>query len=114
VDHYHIWVNLRDSHKDLEFASHVAAYMGYLQSQGLIEGHSLERRKLGFGPPDLGEFHIDIRTKDLAQLEKAFSQVATRDGKVEELHGKVYGAVTDFRSALYRDFPDAVRVARRA
>jgi hypothetical protein len=113
MDCYDIWVDLRNSHKDLEFAAAVRAYMGHLQQQGLIEGYRLTRRKLGFGPPELGEFHIRIETQDLAQLERAFSQVVPRAGETEQLHAQVYGAVTSFRSALYRDFPDPGRAPRR-
>ena len=37
---------------------------------------------------------------------------AARDGEVEKLHARVYSLVTDFRAALYRDFPDPERAAR--
>ncbi|MEK6703820.1 MAG: DUF6614 family protein, partial [Planctomycetota bacterium] len=63
----------------------------------------------GFGPPEVGEFHCEVWTNDLAQLDTAFSLVATRDGQVETLHRPVYSAVKDFKSALYRDFPDPER-----
>jgi hypothetical protein len=43
----------------------MARYMGHLKDNGLIEDWRLTRRKLGFGPPDLGEFHIVMETKDL-------------------------------------------------
>ncbi len=109
MDSYEIWVNLKDSHKDLEFAANVRAYMEHLQSQGRIEGWTLRRRKLGFGPSELGEFNITVRCRDMAQLEQAFAVVATRAGEVESLHRPVYAAVKDFRSALYRDFPDPQR-----
>lgn len=110
MNYYNIWVNLKDSHKDLEFCDHVHGYLGYLKRESLIEGYSIARRKFGFGLSELGEFHIAIEVRDLAQLESAFSVVARRSGEIEDLHRKVYGAVTDFRSALYRDFPDNERV----
>ena len=66
MQHYHMWFNLIDSHKDLEFARAVEAYMGYLQGQGKIEGWRLTRRKFGFGPEALGEFHCEVWTGDLA------------------------------------------------
>jgi hypothetical protein len=113
MEHYHIWVNLKESHKDLEFAAALDVYLGHLVREGLIEGWTLERRKFGFGPPGLPEFHIDIRAKDLAQLDAAFHRVAPRSGELEAAHRAVYAAVTDFTSGLYRDFPDAERRARR-
>lgn len=104
-----MWCNLKDSRKDLEFAGAVKAYLDFLKGQGKIAHWTLERRKFGFGPPGMGEFHIVVSTNDLAQLDSAFSTVATRSGEVERLHAPVYSAVTDFVSALYRDFPDPER-----
>jgi Family of unknown function (DUF6614) len=109
MDSYHLWCNLKPGVRDLEFAAAIEGYLGWLRGQGLIAGYRLQRRKLGFGPPGLGEFHVAIETTDLAQLERAFQRVATREGEVERLHARVYSAVTDLVVALYRDFPDPVR-----
>jgi hypothetical protein len=94
----------------MDFVGHARAYLDFLKGKGLIEAWQLTRRKFGFGPSHLGEFKVTITTKDLAQLDAAFSLVATRDGQIETLHRHVYSAVKDFQSALYRDFPDAERV----
>lgn len=109
MNDYHMWFNLKDSHKDLEFCRSVHAYLGHLKQQGRIETYRITRRKFGFGPPELGEFHVVVQTRDLAQFDSAFSLVATRTGEIERLHAPVYSAVTDFKSALYRDFPDPER-----
>jgi hypothetical protein len=109
MDCYEIWCNLKDSSQDLPFCANVARYLGHLREQGWIEGYRLTRRKLGFGPPGLGEFHITIEVRDLAQLEQAFQRVAGRTGEIEALHHAVYSAVKDLQFALYRDFPDPVR-----
>lgn len=111
MNYYTMWVNLRDSRRDVEFAQNVDAYLGHLQRAGKIEGWRLVRRKFGFGPDTLGEFQITVWTHDLAQLDAAFKVVATRDGEVERLHHPVYSMVTDFKAALYRDFPDPERKA---
>lgn len=108
---YAIWVDLIDGSEDLAFSAALNAYLGDLQSRGTIESFTLERRKFGFGPEALGEFHIRILCKDLAQLDSAFNVVATRNGEVETLHGEVFRRVKNFRSGLYRTFPDPVRVA---
>lgn len=112
LQYYHMWFNLLDSSKDLQFAEAVANYLGHLKDNGLIEGWSLARRKFGFGPAELGEFHCVVRTTDLAQLDRAFGLVATRRGDVERLHHPVYSMVKDFKSALFRDFPDPQRVGQ--
>ncbi|MEK6674256.1 MAG: DUF6614 family protein [Planctomycetota bacterium] len=109
MDHYEIWCNLADSHKDLEFAQAVADYLGFLKDRGRIAGYRMTRRKFGFGPPELGEFHITIDAENLTQLDQAFDAAARRTGEVEKLHARVYSLAKDFRSGLFRDFPDPQR-----
>ncbi|PWB67673.1 hypothetical protein C3F09_13075 [candidate division GN15 bacterium] len=109
MNYYHLWCNLKESHKDLEFCRALDDYLGYLKSRGLIQRYSLSRRKFGFGPPSLGEFHVVIEIDDLAQLDSAFGIVARRSGETEVRHREVYSAVTDLTTALYRDFPDPQR-----
>ncbi|MCK5274718.1 MAG: hypothetical protein KAR37_08745 [Alphaproteobacteria bacterium] len=110
MDHYHAWCNLKDGVKDSDFADRVRAYLGHLKEGGAIAGYRLTRRKLGLGPAHLPEFHITIEVEGLAQLDKAFEQVASRADPAEGLHHAVNSLVTDVFFALYRDFPDAVRV----
>jgi hypothetical protein len=109
MDTYHLWCNLKDGVQDLAFCDALRAYLEHLQGRGTIAGWRLTRRKLGFGPDTLGEFHVAIDVRDLGQLEAAFQHVATRDGEVERLHRAVYSSVRDLVAALYRDFPDPVR-----
>jgi hypothetical protein len=110
MDVYHIWCNLRHDVSDVQFAENVDAYLGQLSQQGLIEGHRLARRKLGLGPSELGEFHVAIEIRDLAQLDRAFQKVSGRAGEVEGLHAAVNQMARDLTFALYRDFPDPQRV----
>lgn len=111
VNTYAIWVNLAPGAKDLELVAAVNAYLGALQKEGTVASWSIQRRQFGFGPAELGEFMIQIRTQNLTQLEAAFTHAARRSGELERLHVEVYSRVQNFRSALYRDFPDAVRVS---
>lgn len=110
MDHYHAWCNLKVGVKDTEFADRVHAYLGHLKEGGAIAGYRLTRRKLGLGPAHLPEFHIIIEVEGLAQLDKAFEQVASRTDPAEGLHHAVNSLVTDVSFALYRDFPDIARV----
>lgn len=109
MNYYEIWCDLRDTSKDLEFCDAVNRYLGYLHGKGLLETFRITRRKFGFAPEGFAEFHISIGFKDLAQLDQAFLRAATRDAEVEALHREVYGAITNGKFALYRDFPDEVR-----
>ena len=109
MDIYHVWCNLKPGLGDAEFSQRLGAYLGHLKEQGLIAGWRLTRRKLGLASRELGEFHIMIEVRDLAQLDSAFARAAARREPVEGLHFSVNSMVTDATFALYRDFPDPVR-----
>jgi hypothetical protein len=109
MDYYQIWCNLKDSSQDVAFCENVVRYLGALREQGRIEGYRISRRKLGFGPEELGEFNITVEVRDMAQLDQAFQRVATREAEIETLHRAVYSAVKEVKFALYRDFPDPFR-----
>ena len=109
MDYYHGWFDLKPGIKDTDFARSLAQYMTHLKDKGLIEGWKLSRRKLGLAPGDLGDFHLVIETKNMAQLDEAFQHVATRAEPVESVHFGVNSKVQNARFGLYRDFPDAVR-----
>lgn len=109
MNHYEIWVNLAPGAKDLELVAALNGYLGYLKGRGLLAEFRIRRRKFGFGPEGLGEFNISMVFRDLAHLDAAFMRVAKRDEEIECLHAEVFSRVVDFRSGLYRDFPDEVR-----
>ncbi len=109
MDIYHIWCNLKAGVSDLEFATHVRRYLDHLQSQDQLVTYRITRRKLGLGPADLPEFHIQLEFRNLTQLDQAFATVATRRDPVEAFHHAVNSQVSEVRFALYRDFPDPVR-----
>ena len=109
MDLYHIWCNLRPGVSDLDFSENVGRYLGELQRADRIAGFRITRRKLGLGPRELGEFHIVVEVRDLAQLDQAFQVASTRSQPIEELHAAVNQAARDVTFALYRDFPDPHR-----
>jgi hypothetical protein len=86
MDVYNIWCDLKPDVSDLIFSERVGAYLGHLKTQGLIESWRITRRKLGLGHPALGEFHLMIGVRDLAQLDAAFQRVAGRTEPVESFH----------------------------
>jgi len=111
MDIYHIWCDLKPGVGDLTFTEKLGGYLGHLKERGLIGGFRLTRRKLGLAPASLGEFHVMIEVRDLAQLDAAFGHVAARREPVEGLHFGINSLVTNATFALYRDFPDPVRHA---
>ncbi|MDI9636907.1 hypothetical protein QPK87_32210 [Kamptonema cortianum] len=105
MDIYDIWVDLAPGATDMELVNAVQNWLDHLQSHGGISTYRITRRKLGFGPEGLGEFHIAIEAESLAQLDEAFHHAATRSPEVESLHREVYTRVTNYKSGLWRDFP---------
>jgi hypothetical protein len=109
MDLYHIWCDLKPGVRDAAFCDGAQKYLEHLKSEGLIESWRLTRRKLGLGPAALGEFHIIVETKDLAQLDAAFGRVASRREPAEGFHFGLNSLVQNAVFGLYRDFPDPVR-----
>ena len=109
VNYYHTWFDLKPGVGDLEFSRAMTRFMVHLKEAGKIEGWKMTRRKLGFGPKELGDFHVVMETRDLAQLDDAFSTIVTRDEPVESVHFAVNSKVQNLTIALYRDFPDPER-----
>ena len=109
MDVYQISVDLKPGVRDNQFVAALDGYLGHLKTDGKIESWRLLRRKLGLGLPTLGEFQILIETRDLAQLDAAFTSVSRRDEPVEGAHYGVNSLVANFQAGLYRDFPDAHR-----
>jgi hypothetical protein len=106
---YEIWVDLAPGVNDIDFCDAVTAYLSFLLDEGKLLSFRIRRRKLGWGPSELGEFNISLEVSGLAMLDDAFDVVATRQGQVESLHAAVFSRVRNFRSALYRDFPASER-----
>jgi hypothetical protein len=109
MDLYHVWFDLKPGEKDVPFVERVHTYLGHLVSEKKIQSYRVTRRKLGFGPPGLGEFHVIIEVSGLAELDSAFQYVGTRSGAVEGFHAAVNQHVSNLTFALYRDFPDPFR-----
>jgi len=103
---YNIWCSLHAGADANQFVADVEKYLDYLQAHTPMAGYRLQRRKLGLGSADLGEFFIAMEFAGLAELDETFAHVATRRDPVESLHHNVYSKVSDARFALYRDFPD--------
>ena len=110
MDVYHIWFNLKEGISDIEFAERASIYLNHLKSMGAVAGYRITRRKLGLGPPQLPQWHITIDFENMAQMDSAFSRVASRTDPLESFHHAVNSQVRDIFFALYRDFPDPGRV----
>ena len=110
MDIYHLWFNLKDGVRDLDFAASAGAYLDHLKSEGALAGYRITRRKLGLGPPQLPQWHITLDFENMAQMDGAFTRVSARADPVESFHHAVNSKVQDIFFALFRDFPDPGRV----
>ena len=106
MDIYHVWCDLRPGVRDMHFHENVALCMNNLRVGGLIESWRLTRRKPGFGPFELGDWHLMIEVRDLRQLEDTFRRMAARAEPEEGMHHTMNALVTNARFSLTRDFPD--------
>lgn len=105
---YEMWFDRGPGATDTELVAAIHNWLNFLKDRGEIESFRLSRRKFGFGPAGMGEFHVTVETHSLDQLDQAFMTAASRFGEVETLHKEVYSRITNYSSALYRDYPDEV------
>jgi hypothetical protein len=111
MDIYHAWFNLKEGVRDTEFVQDVCKFLDHLKNQGGLAAYRITRRKLGLGPPQLPEWNVILEFESLAQMDESFSRVASRADPIESIHHAVNSKVKDAFFALYRDFPDRVRVS---
>lgn len=109
MDIYHVWFNLKEGVRDLDFVGAACRYFEHLKSEERLAAYRITRCKLGLTHSDLPEWHVTLEFDGLAQLDRAFEQVSTRRDPVESFHHSVNSKVKDVRFALYRDFPDRWR-----
>ena len=109
MDIYHVWFNLKDGVRDIDFVDAARDYFEHLKSGERLAAYRITRCKLGFTHSDLPEWHISLEFNGLAQLDQAFQHVSGRRDPVESFHHAVNSKVTDVKFALYRDFPDTWR-----
>lgn len=103
---YHSFIDLDEGAKAVNFAKAVNDWLTYLKDQGVVDDWRLTRRKLGLAPQGLADFHLTIEVADLAQLDRAFSTVASGSEDVERFLEPLNHMIGKSSHALYRDFPD--------
>ncbi len=111
---YHCMIDLKDEAKALQFSHAVRAWMEFLQSQDVIVGWRLMRRKLNLASDAHKDFILEIEVESLEQLDKAFHYISGTSDKIERLHGLVHAMIEKVEFGLYRPFPDETLVERIA
>lgn len=106
MDIYHVWCDLKPGQSDQIFGERFTLFLDRLKSAGKIENWRLTRRKLGFAPDGMPEFHFMIETQDMDQLDQAFRALAPKEGPTHAIHFAANEMVQNLKFALYRDWPD--------
>lgn len=109
MDIYHVWCNLKEGVRDLDFVESTRRYFDHLKADNRLVSYRITRCKLGLTHSNLPEWHLMLEFESLAQLDNAFKLVSGRREAVESFHHAVNSKVQDVKFALYRDFPDAWR-----
>ncbi|MEL6473881.1 MAG: DUF6614 family protein [Pseudomonadota bacterium] len=105
MDIYNLWCDLKPGVDEDDFADALGAFLDHMDSSGAIAGWRMMRCKLGFRPDAMPEFHIMIETEDLAQLDRAFTMAAAREGETDQLHVSANAMVHNVKFGLFRDWP---------
>ncbi|MFC6198159.1 DUF6614 family protein [Ponticaulis profundi] len=106
MDIYHVWCDLKPGLTDRLFAEKLTEFLDHLRDEQCVERWRLTRCKLGLSPDGMGEWHIMIETRDLAQLDQAFRRLAPKSGDSHKKHFAANAFATNLKFALYRDWPD--------
>ncbi|MCT4558440.1 MAG: hypothetical protein N4A61_10320 [Pelagimonas sp.] len=114
MDLYHVTFDIKNDAKALQFSQALEAWMGFLQTGGVIQSWRFFRRKLNLTSSNYRDFILMIEVKDLAQLDQAFRLTAKRDHDVEELYRAVHEQILNADFGLYRPFPDPEQAERVA
>lgn len=113
ADIYHIWADKKKGITDLDFANNMRNFLQRLVDEKKMVSFRITRCKLGFRSiQDLPEWHIMMEFDGLAQLDEAFGRVVPRQGDMEKAHVSFNKFVEDnIQHALYRDWPDNIKVS---
>lgn len=103
---YHCMIELRQESRALAFAAAAEAWMGYLQSQRLITGWRLLRRKFGLASGIHTDFLLEIEVPGMTALDTAFSALATSDETAIRLYDQMHKQIARVDVGLYRPYPD--------
>lgn len=111
---YTCFIDLKNEAKAISFAHAIDAWMTHLQTNGVIEGWELYRRKLNLAASCHRDFMLEIAVKDMTQLDQAFRMLGRKDDDVEDLYRAVHEQIAQADFGLYRPFPDPERTERMA
>ncbi|MEH7830469.1 DUF6614 family protein [Gemmobacter denitrificans] len=111
---YHCLIELKSESRALAFAAAVDNWMTYLQTQGLVSGWRLLRRKFGLSSGAHTDFLLEIELPDMAALDQAFSVLAQADEQAARRYDQMHQMIAAVSVGLYRPYPDSAQRERIA
>ena len=111
---YHCMIELRPEARALSFAQACGNWLDPLQTEGLITGWRLMRRKFGLASGQHTDFLLEIEIPGLATLDMAFSALAMADEDATRRYDQMHGMIAKVEVGLYRPYPDPTQRERIA
>jgi hypothetical protein len=102
---YHCVIELRPEARSIAFSQACDQWMGYLQSNGLITGWRLLRRKFGSSAHHT-DFLLEMEVPDLTALDAAFSALGGVTDEATQRYEQMHEMIARAEIGLYRPFPD--------
>jgi len=103
---YHLWFDHRPGVRDTDLARALHALLAHHREAGRLREYAVERRRLGLGPRELGEWHVVAVARELSALDAVFDEAASRGTGAEALHAAVWGKLANVRTVLCREVAD--------
>ncbi|MBT9245371.1 hypothetical protein KM031_16100 [Gemmobacter fulvus] len=111
---YHCMIELKSDARALAFAVAVDAWLGHLQTAGLIGGWRLMRRKFGLASGLHTDFLLEIEVEGFAQLDAAFAALGGSDDTALRRYDQMHQMIVRLDVGLYRPYPDPAQRERIA
>lgn len=109
---YLCMIDLKSDARALAFAAALEGWLTLLRDEGRVEDWRLMRRKLNLAGDDFSDFLLEVKVRDLAQLDAAFRYLGRADEDARVRYDRMNQHIARVRYALFRDFPDPERVER--
>ena len=104
---YHCMIELKSDAKALAFAAACTAWMEYLQSNGLIAGWRLMRRKFGLSSGAHTDFLLEVEVTGMAMLDDTFRALGrVTDEPALRRYEQMHAMIDSVQIGLYRPYPD--------
>ncbi|MCI5045987.1 MAG: hypothetical protein MRY59_00695 [Aquisalinus sp.] len=111
---YHCMIELKNPERSLAFAAAAEAWLGHLESEHLIRGWRLFRRKFGLASGSHTDFLLEIELDGMAELENTFAALSGLGEEHTRRYEQMHSMIASVQAGLYRPYPDSEQRERIA